>query len=813
MMNRLSMRTRIITVLYILSFTISLFIFYFLMNRVSVDVECTSYSEYTVNGADIYFAQDAARKGIIFKMDTRGRVSAMFDVRSAGGRLTRGLSSYDGNIYAVLENYIEQDDPSGNGMVSTPVYRVVCLDNKLRLISRSAMFSINTGEKVTAVSAEDAGIYITTISEDALAAKVYVTDYSILKDPDQPAEENLRLDVQRAKTATGSRFFSDAAYRLGELHVRTDSDMATGVFEVDPVIRNAVSSIRLSIGQLLSLYSVYIIIYLACLIIWFIVLYLLIRTVTDRNRSFYYLFIAEALVFVITLAGVIAVCSAYYSAREREHTRFAILSMIGLEDEINLGNDIDYTDSSFYDSSRYRQLKRGIVDFIKREGNADIFYDVFVYNLKDEYVCVSAGGKNRQPLSEIYGQDMSSIADRIYRGGKYAAVDFKFAGQNYRAVAATFDDLNPRFAIVGIINSTTDHKSVFVDNRAVFILFLCAFAIASALVVLAWFLHLRDITALEEALDDTALGKSMPERPLTLGSDIKDMWDAVAQIHRKVDNIEYTKMMILEAYYRFAPKNVEKVLSRKSIIEVGNKDAIDVSGTIGTFGIDLKEHKRTTRLDSIIDSVGEYQKEHNAIIIGKAPDISRLQLFFMEDEKETVSSFVELLEEAVDNTGTTTVSTVLYYDKCRFAVIGNKDEATTYLRSSNRDLITRISVFATKHKLDLVITEDIKERENITSPLRFIGYAGEDSSGNMVKLYEVLDACRGAVRKQRLSTLDKFNEALRLFYEKDFYIARTRFSEILKDAPDDLLVKFYVFESDRYLNESAEGDSHKILDL
>ncbi len=812
-MNRLSMRSRIIIVLYILSFTISLFIFYFLMSRVSVDVECTSYSEYTVNGADIFFAQNAKDKGIIFRLDTKGRVSRMFDSRDAGGRLVLGLTSNGENIYGVLGNFKEEEDPNGKGIISTPVYRIVCFDKNLKLQTQSAMFSIDTGEKVSAISAEDGGLYITTITTDALSAKVYVADYGILKDPGDAASGDLRLDVQRAKTATGSRFFADAVYRSGDLHVRTDRDGATGVFEVDPVIRSAVSSLRLSVGQLFGLYSQYIIWYIACLIVWFIILYLLVRTLTNRNRSFYYLFIAEALVFAITLGGVIAVCTGYYSAREKEHSRFAVLSMIGLEDEINLGNDINYADSSFYDSARYRQLKKGIVNFIKREGNADIFYDVFVYNLKDEYVCVSASGRNRQLLSEIYGQDLGTLDERIYRGNKYAAVDFKLAGQDYRAIAATFDDLNPKYALVGIINDTTDHKSVFVDNRAVFITFLCAFALASALVVLAWYLHLRDITLLEHALTETALGRSMPQRPVTLGSDIKDMWDAVAQIHQKVDNIEYTKMRILEAYYRFAPKNVEKILSRKSIVEVANGDAVDVSGTIGTFGIELRGHNRTARLDSLIDSIGEYQKEHNTIIIGKAPDLARMQVLFMEDEKETVRSFVNLLEGNSDSTRATTVSMVLFYDTCRFAVIGSEDEATTYLRSANRDLISRISIFATKHNLDLVITEDIKDRENITSPLRFIGYAGEDAYGKMVKLYEVLDACQSAVRKQRLATLDKYNEALELFYEKDFYIARTKFSDILKDAPDDLLVKFYVFESDRYLNESAEGDSHRILDL
>ena len=49
------------------------------------------------------------------------------------------------------------------------------------------------------------------------------------------------------------------------------------------------------------------------------------------------------------------------------------------------------------------------------------------------------------------------------------------------------------------------------------------------------------------------------------------------------------------------------------------------------------------------------------------------------------------------------------------------------------------------------------------------------------------------------------------FYEKDFYISRTLFSDILKETPDDDLVKWYVFESDRYLNESVDEETFRNL--
>ena len=50
-------------------------------------------------------------------------------------------------------------------------------------------------------------------------------------------------------------------------------------------------------------------------------------------------------------------------------------------------------------------------------------------------------------------------------------------------------------------------------------------------------------------------------------------------------------------------------------------------------------------------------------------------------------------------------------------------------------------------------------------------------------------------------------------YEKDFYIARTKFSDILKESPEDSLVRWYVFEADRYLNESTDDEEYRYIHL
>ena len=94
-------RTRLIIILYIISFTISLFVFSAFMNGVSIDVECTSYSSYTVDSSDIYYGQNIKNKGILFKLNSKGNVSKMFLTDKIGDTRILGVDTTEDNVYLI----------------------------------------------------------------------------------------------------------------------------------------------------------------------------------------------------------------------------------------------------------------------------------------------------------------------------------------------------------------------------------------------------------------------------------------------------------------------------------------------------------------------------------------------------------------------------------------------------------------------------------------------------------------------------------------------------------------------------------------
>ena len=805
-MGSLSFRTRLTIILYIISFTVSIFIFAAVMNKVVVNVEYTSYRQYSVDGERVYFVQNHKGTGYIFAINSRGKVEDLYKSGSLTDSRILAISTNEGNVYFVEETTIEQENSMTGQLESIPGYRVVCLNDDLNVIAQTSKFAMEDGLVLTGFSAEETGLFLTYVTGDGSNIKVFNVMPSNLKDPSDNSMDVVKIEGVRTKGVEETRFYSEALYKQGQLYTRMDNTIPTGIFVKDSILQSIVTNMRLSIGQILNIYAIYFVWYLAVLIIWFVILYLVIRMLENRNRSFYYICIAEVVLFVIVGSATIAVANGYQSARELEHSRFAINSMLGLADDAGLKEYVDYSDMTFYNSERYQQIRKALTSFVKREGNNTIFYDVMVVRLKDNLICASASGKNIATISDYYGSPVLELGKDLFKGDRYTTADFTLEGQDYRAVAVPDKDLAPDYALVGIIGTTSMDASVVVDNLGVFFMFLMVFAFASAVVVLIWFLHMRDLTILEQALADTALGDKMPERPATLGRDIKDMWDAVAEIHKRVEGMQYSKLRILEAYYRFAPKNIELLLEKNSIIEVHNGDERDFDGTMGWISVDIGFGKRLKKLDFLIEALGGYIKNHEAMIIGKSFDMSSIQMLFSDKEMDIVKSLVDMQGRLYKENDKMSFSMFLFRNSFSFGVIGSDDESTLYLYYEDKELVERMVKFVDSMHLGLVVTDSVFDRENFDGKVRFIGYGGRDADGELIRLYEILDVHKERERVLKIATLDRFNEALKLFYDKDFYLARNKFSDILKETPQDALVRWYVFESEKNLHESVTED-------
>ncbi len=808
----MSLKSRIILILYIVSITASIFIFAFVMNDVTFDAEYDSYSYGSTNGSFVYFAQNVGDAGRIFRINDSGRVSRMFSTESMDeDERVAGIGLMADGVYAVLSRTpsIVADDDASNDDEGYTYYRIIRMNESLKLQDMTEEFAMPANVSLTGFSPEGTGLFLTFITDSGRYVQVYGVADTELKTEDALNGDAVRMENVRSKTADADRFFVQARYAEGILDVRTDGDAPTRAFALDPRIASAVSRMRLSLGQTFRIYFIYFIWYVAILAIWCVLLYLLIRLFSRRNRMFYYFAIGEAVLFVITAVGVFTIARATDSARQNEHARFAVLSLMSLSDTANVSNSTGYGSEDFYDTDRYHRMQKTFADYMALKGNSDIFYDVLVVRMSDDVVMASASGRNLQSIESIFGSGVSGLSGELFKGAPFASNSLTIDNQTYRAVAVPDSDGVSRYMCVGIINDNSTAISTWVDNSGAIILFVLVFVAASLALLWTWYLQNRDLLLLERALADTALGKELPERPSIIGSDVKDMWDSLTEIYKRVEELQYSKLRILEAYYRFAPKNIEKMLNKESILDVRNGDSIVLKGTTISVSMTLPGGVGPDRFDRLIGRIGEYQREHDGIMISKSPDLNLLQMFVPESERNVVEYLTEISGINNQNHDKVGLSVVAFFDRSSFGVTGTDEETSIYLDSDHKQVNNAILTIVSQLGLGLVITGDVKEREHVEGQLRFIGYA-YSPDGDM-PLYEVLDAYPASVRARKIASLPKFNEALNSYYDKDFYISRTLFSDILKDMPEDALVKWYVFESDKYLNESVDENSFHIL--
>lgn len=808
----MSLRNRITLVLYIISITISVFIFASFMSSRTLSAEYTSYSMGVNSGDRIYYAENLGGKGRIFSLADSGRVRNIFSSSKVDEDRVEAIYATADSVYAVLSTLELPEEDAEDDTVRT-MYRVVCLNRSLKLQSKTERFTFDETMYLSGFAAESGGLFLTYLSPDGSNIRVFSINPNELKAEGEEPGGTVHMENIRSRKATNDRFFAQAAYHDGDLEVRTDADAPSGSFALDPVVMAVVGKMHMSTFKLFSLYYVYIIWYAAILLIWCVVLFLLIRLFTNRNRMFYYVAVTEAVLLVVTGWGVGTVATRNSEAVANEHARFAVLTLNSLADAIDLDSDSGFGTSDFYFTDRYQGIRSELTGFVNRAGNSEIFYDVMIVRLDDSTVIASAGGRNRQLITDLFGEEVADIDQDIFRGAFFSTADITIDSQNYLAVAVPDGGTVPDYMLLAIINNTTDSASRWRNNSVVFFMFILTFIIGTLLTLAIWYLQNRDLLLLESALRDTAYGRELPERPVVVGGDLRDMWDSIAEINKRVEELQYSKFQILEAYYRFAPKNIEKVLNKNSIIEVVNGDHIILNGSIATINAIPERGGRLERYDRIIGRIGQYQREHGCILIGKAPDMTRIQLMLMEYENMSVEFITDLFNTYYQGDDRIRLSASVFYDRCRFGVTGTDEETTIYTDADHKQLINNINIIISELRLSVVITEDIRDREQVKGPLRFIGYVGYGSGEDPIRLYEVLDAYPARIRATRIATLEKFNEALSSFYEKDFYISRTLFSDILKEIPDDDLVKWYVFESDRYLNENVDEETFRNLHI
>ena len=207
-------------------------------------------------------------------------------------------------------------------------------------------------------------------------------------------------------------------------------------------------------------------------------------------------------------------------------------------------------------------------------------------------------------------------------------------------------------------------------------------------------------------------------------------------------------------------------------------------------------------MNHLLALIGRYQEEKDGVFVSNDGSLSILRFLYMEKNSSTLNSSVDFLKQLQEqeNGRMAQTSILLHYSSFVYGVAGTNQQSSAFLVSRDTDEIERFAAWFRERNLRLVISETVKEREHYEGVLRCIGYIQMASSGKKMNMYEVLDAYDVRERERKRAICERFAQALELFYQHDFYLARSAFSDILKELPSDEISKWYLFTCESYLN-------------
>jgi len=759
----------------------------------------------------IYLTENTGTEGVLYVADFRGKVQDLLLSSSLWAGSSFAKLDYEGGLYCLLEKEFQTGD--GRGWE----YRVVQFDDQDRPVKMSPILRGPEEGTLTGFQAEPGGYYLTFVMDGGEAAGACLLESGQMADLAAPVqdgrEEPLVLEYYEVTASGEGHPIIEARYENGAFLLRREDGAAAAEFEDPEEIGTAFACRSLSAGQLLKLRKDSMVFYIQLLLAGYVVLLVAMALLRNRSHTAYTIAIVEAVLFLITATGAISIPRIQKQAKEEEARRFGLYYVQALAQEIGSLGRLDFDGEGLYDSKEYGSLKKQLSGFINLDPISEVFADICVVRSSDHKVLASASGRNGQKFEQAYTAKAKELVETLASGDKAAGIRMVIDGNTYQALGtAASGELHPEYLLMGITVQEPSRGLFGQGNRRYLLYAGMIFIMGSVLSIWLLVLQGRELKRLAKAMEEVAGGRAAVVKGPVHGRDVDFMWNSLLETQKTISRINYTRYRIFESCYRFAPKNIEKILGRDSITEVKGGDMVLIHGTVAVVSSAEPQDSSQASADVMnrfIALAEKHQEDSGGFFVSGYSDLTLLKLLFLEESRSTVDFGVSFMHEFQEQKGLESLRTgiLLHYSQYVYGIAGTDRQSFPFLLSGEIRELEKYAQWFQSMGLKLVMTEEVKNREKLDCLMRYIGYILIPDINQRVRMYEVLDACSVAERSLKAKTDPKFQKALQLFYQNDFYLARSTFSDVLKEDPADSMAKWYLFTCEKYLNEvHVEGD-------
>ncbi|MBF0300590.1 MAG: GAF domain-containing protein, partial [Oligoflexia bacterium] len=287
--------------------------------------------------------------------------------------------------------------------------------------------------------------------------------------------------------------------------------------------------------------------------------------------------------------------------------------------------------------------------------------------------------------------------------------------------------------------------------------------------------------------------------------------------------IQYERVKELNiAYEKFVPKQFLNFLHREDITKVNLGDHIErVMSVLFTDIRDFTTLSESMSPQENFDFLNEFLRRCSPLIRTNEGFIDKyigdaIMALFPKKSDDAINSAIKILktireynsERIQKSELPINIGIGIHTGNLMLGTIGEDHRMESTVISDTVNLASRVEGLTKIFGVSLIITETtLKDIENINNyNIRFLGRSKVKGKSKSIDIYEIFSADIESLKEKKLASKQKFEEALNLYYKKDFSYSMNLFKEVLNINAKDHAAHFYYLQAKEKLSQSVDDE-------
>jgi hypothetical protein len=424
-------------------------------------------------------------------------------------------------------------------------------------------------------------------------------------------------------------------------------------------------------------------------------------------------------------------------------------------------------------------------------------------------------------LDTYYNADVIDEVRKCVDSGSSFCFNTNLAGQEYVIGIVPLKESDNKLCMILCIPKN-DGVTVHKDFNGFRIYSVVGWVVM--VVLLAIFLRRKwnFVETLVVQMEKVSKGDYRIEKRNVPNNEFGKLWTSLERMGKNIQIRNYRLDGTLDYVNQFAPRNFENLFDRDSLQDIEVGEAIEINATMGIISIIDRntllsgslQRQYVQYVNKLMEILFSQAEAEQAIFLQNGSNLENVKVIFKENgdsAKTAVKYSIECIESLLGLTETkynTKPFIMLHKSLFNCGLAGGSKQVYPYVTSLEMETLSLFVETFKECNVRMVVTgnawEDIKDIVNG----RYIGYVSSKDGKGSYKIYEIFDAYSQSQRQERMKNCEAFEKALSLYYSNDLYLARSMFSNIVKECPDDGIARWYAFACDEMFNREDNTDAH-----